>query len=219
MSSTIPLHDHTHMLGLTETIIPGYEAICPASQPLSSQHVLGGDGVHEEKRPPGAPTLSLLHELDRNLNLLEMDHEQTTAHVHGINDSEFGARKDEHLRLRLLVLKDRVSHNVDTYHAARASAGDLDAAGQGDRSEVGRALCGVAGAYVAEHAQSTPEGRSSTIEAKETYYRGTRDLLHTLHQNVEDRAHPAGTTKIGGLQRRKLLRCRAEGPPEDFRAF
>ena len=36
----------------------------------------------------------------------------------------------------------------------------MDAAGQGDRSEVGGALCGAAGAYVAEHAQSTPEGRS-----------------------------------------------------------
>ena len=88
--------------------------ICSASQPLSSQHVLGVDGVHDEKRPPGAPTRSLLHELDRNLNLLEVDHEQPTAHVHGINDAEFGARKDEYLRLRRFVLKDRVPHNVDT---------------------------------------------------------------------------------------------------------
>ena len=107
-------HDHTHMLGLTATIIPSYEAMCPPSPPLSSQHVLGVNGVHDEKRPPGAPTRSLLHELDRNLNLLEVDHEQTTAHVHGINDAEFGARKDEYLRLRRFVLKDRVPHNVDT---------------------------------------------------------------------------------------------------------
>ena len=56
----------------------------------------------------------LLHKVGRNLNLLEMDHEQTTAHVHGINHSQFGAREDEHLHLRLCALKDRVSHNVYT---------------------------------------------------------------------------------------------------------
>jgi hypothetical protein len=56
----------------------------------------------------------LLYELGRNLNLLEMDHEQITAHVHAIYPSQFGSRKDEHLRLRLFALKDRVSHNVYT---------------------------------------------------------------------------------------------------------
>ena len=42
---------------------------------------------------------SSLDELGGNLDLLEMDHEQTTAHVHGIHDAQFGPRIDEHLRL------------------------------------------------------------------------------------------------------------------------
>ena len=57
---------------------------------------------------------SLLHELGGKLYLLEMDHEQTTAHVHRINDAKFGARIDEYLRLAVFALKDRVSHNVNT---------------------------------------------------------------------------------------------------------
>ncbi len=66
------------------------------------------------KSDAGAPTRSLLHELGRRLDLFKMDNEQIIARVHGIKDTQLGARKDEHLRLRRFALKHRVSHNVDT---------------------------------------------------------------------------------------------------------
>ena len=59
------------------------------------------------------PKLASLHQLDRNLNLLEVDHEQPPSHVLRIHDAELSARIAQHLRFARRALEHRVAYNVD----------------------------------------------------------------------------------------------------------